>query len=214
MIEPDAIMPGRGAYLRFAAYMDFRTYKRLHGFAPVRYLLERFVFPRFPVLNLETSGPLRIILEERIRASVTRKVKDKNGEQRSWASLVYKERVKRTRGRLRMQFPGGNDAALLSAFQDILEKCREKGITVIGVRYPLSPVYRKFLKQYDLREAEKLFYNSGLTIHDYSNAYEGEEYFSDMDHLNAEAAGNFAKSIQGLIGGHKRAPGMLNGGTQ
>ncbi|MBZ0165908.1 MAG: hypothetical protein K8I00_03805 [Candidatus Omnitrophica bacterium] len=81
-------------------------------------------------------------------------------------------------------------------YLDIIDLCRRHNITVIGLRYPLSPEYLHEMSTYDLTPLDKHY--AGIQFDkflDYSRLLSEHRYFVDMDHMNEEGVQRFLEKL-------------------
>ena len=129
------------------------------------------------------------------------------GAMRSAGTLTDRTKSARTElalDRLRVHFPTHRtDAEAEDHLRRILELCRERGIRVVLVKFPLSDTYRNALMGYlDLPEFDR---SVAKAVVDYENArildlrdrFRGRAgLFADVDHVNARGADIISRIVK------------------
>jgi hypothetical protein len=118
------------------------------------------------------------------------------------------------RERCRLHFGGDNplDRRLLKAFRDVVRLCREEGVEVVLVSYPVSREYlevaQRSVSRGELAGAvDSVLAGCGpVRWLDYTGLFRGRrEYFSDTDHLSVSGAealtGRLGADLEGVPGG-------------
>lgn len=81
------------------------------------------------------------------------------------------------------------------AMRKIAQLCAERGISLIGIRYPLPNDFLRYVQQNDMNKIDKwITENDGLfqEIYDYRELFaERQEYFGNEDHLNIPGSNAF-----------------------
>jgi hypothetical protein len=99
--------------------------------------------------------------------------------------------------RVKEQYGAGLSQVLFQELDSLIKMLKRKDIQVIGVKFPLSSVYRKELLNYNFAEMERrineLEYDK---VFDYSNLFDNNQLFKDSDHLNAKGAGIFLDQLK------------------
>jgi len=77
----------------------------------------------------------------------------------------------------------------------IIQLCKEKNITLIGVRFPISVDYWKLIENEDFKIKE-IWLSHDLKIVDLHHLFfDNNEFFYDVDHLNIKGGELFSKAI-------------------
>lgn len=100
------------------------------------------------------------------------------------------------RSRYESQFPDSARSDFLRHKLEILvSHCRQKGIRVVGIRFPLSSVYLDMVGDRSYG-AENVLKALGCEVWDFRRAYmEHQDWFHDQDHLNRLGGKQFAQQL-------------------
>lgn len=99
--------------------------------------------------------------------------------------------------RVKEQYGGGLSQILFQELDSLIEMLKRKEIEVIGVKFPLSSVYRKELINYNFAEMERRINELGYDkVFDYSDLFDNNQLFKDSDHLNAKGAAIFLDKLE------------------
>jgi len=94
------------------------------------------------------------------------------------------------RARMESQYPdGGVSKELMKTFQQLIDKARDHGYSIVAVQYPVHPYYDSLLQQYDNAKLlshlmDSLAQANKLQIHRFSKLIPEKKYYMDQDHLN------------------------------
>ncbi len=111
-------------------------------------------------------------------------------------------------------FPGSGrpDECLIEYFNMALELCRQKGVGVVAVRYPVTPQYHEAMMakaavpNIDHAVRTVLAGHGECRLLDFSDAFFGrDDCFHDVDHLNEHGAGELSRQLRNLLEGEPSA---------
>ena len=168
-----------------------------------------FTVLTYPLQRLQCAVPLlRKVQREKFMITLLARVKDRiltgDAAQNETASpALAEEKILRPgtdtlAGNIDKQMAGSLDEPeLVAVMQNILAFAKEHGITMIGVRYPLSNQYLRDMQHYDLKSYEEAMQNLHFdAILDYQKLFaKKQELFKDISHLNPEGAKVFTKRV-------------------
>ncbi len=160
---------------------------------PIEWFERRFVARYFVLLNPK----VRDVIRSRIKSLFRGKVARSDRERTKWSDFTGEIRFTKTSKRSKQQFPGTetsvrNDTAL----NDILSLCAERGITAVGIKYPLTEEYSIIVEPLSYG-ADEVFAKHGVPVLDYTHTFDGQpNLFKDQDHLNVYGAEKFADIIR------------------
>lgn len=151
------------------------------------------VYPLSDVLN-------RNLLVSLLTAKYTRSAAAAQTESTPWHRLSAEARGRVADGRLLDQFgtgPFALSAVMYEQWKAILALCRQHGIRVVAIRYPVADEYLARLPRYDLRAVDELLRATPPdTILDYTTLYAGQTApFTDSDHLGAAGSAAFGPRV-------------------
>lgn len=114
----------------------------------------------------------------------------------TWNNLSEKAKGEASLERFNDQFafskPSNN---LEKALLEIIKTCRDNGINVIGIKFPLSKQYNKVLGEKSYH-AESLFQKNNIKVYNFnSKIIQRDEFFEDQDHLNNDGAKIFKQLL-------------------
>lgn len=127
---------------------------------------------------------------------IVKKDEVKMARMKNWSLLNEDKRNANSVKRMHTQFDAPTASKILkSNLIDIVNMCREKGVEVVGIKYPLSGDFLNVVgdKSYG---AASVLDSLNVKVHDYKNVFKDrDDYFSDQDHVNAEGAKAFALKL-------------------
>lgn len=114
----------------------------------------------------------------------------------TWFSLSEKVKEQRSLERYIDQFAYSRSSNNLEgALLDIIKTCRDNGIKIIGVKFPLSKQYNKILGEKSFH-ADSLLIRNNIKVYNFNNKiFQSEDLFSDQDHLNNNGAKIFKQIL-------------------
>lgn len=202
--------PYRAEHDDFIDYFSFSDIEDIKSvYAPSRArLFKAWVSSIIPLVSPGNRIKLRIALGEDITALFTGEGNQKKINMDEWGNIVptedavWTEISERKRqmfmtDRIKKQFrePLVNED-LFKVFKNFFAFAKEKGVTIIGVRYPITHEYLEKAKAYNLGDLDTRYNELGIVVLDYRGLYDKhEEYFRDPDHLNTKGAVLFTKKI-------------------
>lgn len=114
----------------------------------------------------------------------------------TFADLTNAEKDAEIKSRFKNQFPKDDSSDdLRNDLMQILDKCKQEGIVVYGIRFPLVPQYAALVQDHDYG-AYDIFINGRIPVLDYQNISLPEVYFSNQDHLNLNGGLELLKRIE------------------
>lgn len=157
---------------------------------------ESAIQPNFHFIKLTQHLPL---FEPKYNKSILTYLKHQFFEFKnitSFSKLSSSDKEKACIERYKTQFENRTASAQQ---KDYLEKtirlCKEKSITLIGVRFPISKEYWKLIKEKDFGIKE-VWLSHDLKIIDLHDLFfDNNQFFNDQDHLNLKGGELFSKAI-------------------
>lgn len=133
-----------------------------------------------------------------IKNSITNNVSSNNEKITEWIEMNKTQRLELSKIRFSNQFSTKKKSIKLEkALKQIIKKCKENNIVLIGIRYPLVKDYIGLIDNFT-GEASELFKENGLNVLDYTDVYVNKnEYFANQDHLNIEGGRIFTDLVFG-----------------
>lgn len=112
------------------------------------------------------------------------------GADTTWQSLSDEERAEEARKTGAMDHKGvGQEKQPFYWYGRLLDLARERGLTVIGVRFPVHSQYSAQVSSEDVVKIDAFLRGKGVTkIVDLRDALSDPAYFDDPDHLNQRGA--------------------------
>jgi hypothetical protein len=204
----DYVLSGyRAANSRWAAsasYANPELLRRFLGASTARIWRNRLAFA-LPVLDHETRLILRDHLALRAdqtigypRKGAFTRLDDcldlRFAEEVDWVNEPEERRVARTVARMRAQYPADLVVdEMVVVLRTILESARRHGVSVVGVRHPISNEYIAVAGERDVSAVRAAI--AGLPFRatlDYVGLFaDRQELFNDMDHLRRSGAREF-----------------------
>jgi hypothetical protein len=154
---------------------------------PLNVIVEKYIKRYFVFVSSRSRGIYRNYF---LKGHDTVKQQDLN----RWKRLDKQKQVEESKIRIAKQFASQDiSKKSLSNLIKIIKLCKIKNIELVGVKFPLSEMYIKELKDNNYG-ADKIFLENNLEIHDYSQVYKHkDEYFRDQDHLNTLGGEEFCE---------------------
>lgn len=124
--------------------------------------------------------------------------------------LSEPEKILAARRKAAYHFPdsGRPDECLIEYFSMSLELCKQKGVGVVAVRYPVTPQYHEAMMakaavaNIDDAVRTVLAGHPECRLLDFSDAFFGrDDRFHDVDHLNEHGAGELSRQLRNLLEG-------------
>lgn len=194
-------------FIEYVSFSDIEDIKSVYAPSRAR-LFKAWVSSIIPLVSPGNRIKLRIALGRDITALFTGEGNQKKINIDEWGNIVptedsvwteISERKRRIfmADRIKKQFRDPLvDEDLFTVFKNFLAFAKEKGITVIGVRYPITSEYLENAKAYNLKDLDTRYNQLGIMVLDYRGLYDKhEEYFRDPDHLNTGGAVLFTKKL-------------------
>ena len=148
----------------------------------------------FPIVNSQYTTTLQKLLEIKIKSMIWNK--EPSDTISTWADLSELEKNAAINSRLKGQFPKGKlSSDLRNDLLNIIEMCKEEGIILYGIRFPLVPQYSALVEEKDYG-APKTCENNGIPILDYQNISLADLFYSYQDHLNYSGGHELLKLIK------------------
>lgn len=153
-------------------------------------LSHRYLFKYLPLLDVDFGRFYYQYLKSRISGDL---LKNNIGE------FTHNEQLKKCETRYIEQFGNKNKSVVVEQYlYKIIDLCKEKGIVLIGLKYPISNTYYQMIKNDDYGAA-KILEDNGCPVINLETLYlDHDEYFADQDHLNREGAKAFCKKLSNL----------------
>ncbi|ERM82328.1 hypothetical protein P872_18740 [Rhodonellum psychrophilum GCM71 = DSM 17998] len=172
---------------RSAYYTELEDHQGLFDFLEEKYMDYYVVF-----LHDKYSLVIRNFLEKELFDFS----KWKSQKKTRWIELSKEAQDQKSISRANDFFPGHRRSmALTTSLKNIISLCKENGIELIGVRFPLSQSFHKVIGSKSYR-ADEIFYKEGLLVQDYDSLYLGQDaFFRDQDHLEREVGAKFAEIL-------------------
>lgn len=179
-----------------AYYCDREIYKAVYKKEPEISVLSD-VYRKFPLL----SPDIYVFCRHRITYLIEKAFsRQPEGTDTEWAGLDGDTRQRKADHRVINHFMNKISPDLEAVLSEIVGLCRERGIKVIGVRYPLSEAYRRAAAKYDLLPRRQFV--SALIGSDVIDMMDmlGDEFFLDTDHVNEEGAAKVVERLNKQVG--------------
>jgi hypothetical protein len=188
------------AYVR---HLDAAAAKRAYSFNRAEYFWYR-LHCALPLFRKENREKFMIAAIADIRRRITGQPPEERMQFTASGSWAFETPIVRegpddvyaeaTQGVMQRQIGSGAVMPeLLRGYQQLIDAAHNKHIFVVGVRYPLDPLYVANLSEDDLQELTAAF--DGLEVDTWIDAtawYSTQpEYFQNSDHLNASGAALF-----------------------
>jgi hypothetical protein len=117
--------------------------------------------------------------------------------QKSWEQLTQNERRKACIIRSRNQFPSAVPSYTLEqSLKEIVTFCKQKKITLIGIKFPLTSEYLAILGTRSFH-ADSILVKEHIPILDFGDCFISKgDFFSNTDHLNSKGGAAFASILR------------------
>ena len=117
-----------------------------------------------------------------------------------WASLPREERLELAKARLIEQYPPGSPSkVLINSLQKIIETCKNNGITLIGIKFPLSKEYSEMIGDRSYK-ADSILISRGIRVLNFKDSFwENDTYLEDPDHINLIGAAKLIDSLRTML---------------
>jgi len=148
----------------------------------------------FPIVNSQYTTTIPMLLERKIKSLIWNK--ESSDTKSTWADLSELEKDAAINRRLKSQFPSNElSSDLRNDLINIVDICKEEGIILYGIRFPLVYQYSTLVQEKDYG-ALKICINNGIPILDYQNISLADSFYSDQDHLNFSGGYELLKLIK------------------
>lgn len=157
---------------------------------------EHVVFLFLPAFNDYVVKLMKSDLKQAILSLLGKNTNKQAGAPpKKWSELSVGERKKLAESRFRLQYGFDQPAKeLVEALKRISQTCRTRSVELVGVKFPIAPVYRPFVANRNYG-ADSLLRNDGWKVVDYTRLYDDPERFKDQDHLTEEAGRRLAAQL-------------------
>lgn len=150
------------------------------------YLFNRYL--KLYIFNANT----RILLIAYVR-SIIRNMFERQSY--SWNLLKSGEKKERCEKRFASQFIGEPSGKLSNCLLEIINKCNNNNINLIGIKFPLTNDYINTIGKSNFG-ADSIFYSLNLDVLDFKKYLSlNDSCFKDQDHLNEYGAELLAKEL-------------------
>ncbi len=121
-----------------------------------------------------------------------------------WEKLSPEERRRDSKLRAKEHYSEPYVKSTETIFLKIIELCKQNGIEIIFIKYPVAKEYLDFKSQYSLHQAKELLARfPEYPIMDYSNwNSDNPKLFKNCDHLNQRGAIMFSKQLVADLNRH------------
>lgn len=165
------------------SFISAKVYKQIYnepvGFDPIGPLLRRY-----PFFDVKTYVTKRKELLTNFKNRLERSEKDSDVKS-LWFERTVQERLDITHDRIQFQLQDLIHPASVLRYGEIVKLCRQKNIRLIGLRYPLAPIYRDLVKIFDVHRVDSLYEKFPFDQYiDASDFTADLKHYRDMDHLN------------------------------
>ncbi len=149
-----------------------------------QYLVNRFIKYYLPIFHTKVRLVIKSLLILKVK-SLLFDVKDEF-KTKEWIYLLDSDRKKQALKRFKIQFSYKNSSEELTAsFLEIINICKARNISLIGVKFPLSRNLIKVLGN-STYGADSILKANGFPVLDHKLDFVNkDEYFYDADHLNS-----------------------------
>jgi len=161
-------------------YAPFSLYRDYYNYSKVWFLYKKYGQLYLPFFNTKNSKLFGAYIKSRIHPVIEHDYTDF-----SFASLPEQNRIDRSVDRVETQFPSGESSGLLTrCLNEIIDDCMENGITLIGVKFPLTGEYLDALGSRSYH-ADTILEARGIPVWDFrSSLVNRDSLFRDQDHVN------------------------------
>lgn len=210
-LDDHAFAPYRGQdvfFTNFLHFSDLQDIKTIFKPSTVT-LFKARVSNYLPLVSPSNRALIRKVTGEDLYALITRTKNIKSividawgglvtTDERIWSEISEEERNAEIVSRANKHFrkPLINEG-LVATFEDFLRYCKEHGVKVIGVRYPVTTDYQQVAKDRGEGLVQKKYkeFSFDSTL-DYYHAFDKhQDYFRDPDHLNTKGAVVFSQML-------------------
>lgn len=163
---------------------------------PYEYFKKHFVEQNAVIFQPKVRQLLRSYIIAKIRELLTGTT-SANAEP-VWNELSTEQRTRKAKYRIHYQYPVEETSTILGeTVARIAQRCRENGITIIALKFPVTREYLTALGERGT-SAGQLFHELGIPVHDFSTTYSDDpSLFHNQDHLTGEGAARFTRSLFG-----------------
>jgi hypothetical protein len=155
---------------------------------------EKWLKYYLPIFQPKVGALLKSFLKSKIKQGFQKNISTSNDW--SWEKLPEEERMQFAEIRKKQQFPTDNKSEKLeSTLIEIIRLCQLNGITLLGIKFPLSESYLNTMGNINYG-ADKLFYSNGIKVIDHTLLFKNNnEYFKDPDHLSSLGSVAYTKIL-------------------
>ncbi|MEO2127039.1 MAG: hypothetical protein ABGW91_02655 [Christiangramia sp.] len=151
------------------------------------YFWNRYIRYNLVILNPKQGN----LLKQYIKS----KIKPGNLQRINWSFLSKREKENIAHKRFEQQFNySSRSLRLEEALKTIIHLCEINNIELIGVKFPLSPVYEKLVRSKNFK-ADSIFLSKGIKVMELSHLFKNEKFFKDPDHLNSDGSRVFKQVL-------------------
>ncbi|WP_144392668.1 hypothetical protein [Pleionea sediminis] len=172
---------------RSIKYLSFTTI--ISDYSLIKEVLQRY----FVLLNPKVRDYLNSFAKSQIKRILK---PEEVGEDTEWSELPLEARKRIAQSRYELQFNySGYSELMRQKFSEIVQKCRDNNIEIIGIRYPLSGVYLNLVNQDD-KQVLQLAKENQIRVLDFKHEFKDRpDYFLNQDHLNRRGGAKLAELI-------------------
>jgi hypothetical protein len=161
-------------------YGDYKHYGSYYNTDPVDFISKKYISFYFPFLATQHADVIKAYLW-----SVIQGRKPANHDNYNFSEVAVEQRIERSEARINIQYAEEEPSELLtSCLNEIIDICRSEGITLFGVKFPLTYEFVNALGDRSYN-ADSIFMMNSLKVYDFKDSFiDSCSYFRDQDHLN------------------------------
>ncbi len=165
---------------RSIRFCNATLYKKFYGGNYFEYIFQKYIRPYCPLLDTNNSKLFYLFL-----TSFFRSEKPGKNHIKRFSNLTYAQKIAACKNRMQYQFSKKHCSKLQKrALLDIIKLCKKKGITLVGIKFPLTGMYIKLLKNISYH-ADTILKKYGVKVIDLKYSFEkDDDLFANQDHLN------------------------------
>jgi hypothetical protein len=157
------------------------------------FVKEKHIVPRVSFLQPKLGGILLNLIKSEILNTLNGSKRDNKVE---WNDQPEARQLAKAEERYTSQFGDKTKSVIVeNALLEIIEICRNSGIVLVGIRFPLTREYEQLVGGQTFG-AHNILMDKGVSVLDYRSLYlDQPALFYDQDHLNTDGGFHFSRKL-------------------
>lgn len=173
-------------------YSSFELHKKFYHTPLPEFVFKKYMEYYLPLFSTKNAKLFNSYLDSKITGKAV-----PNYENYDFSKVPSEKRIERSIDRIKSQYPKEGDSDFLRrCLNEIIARCQQKNVEIIGIRYPLT---REFIDELGDRNyrADSVLEVNGYKVIDLKNCFpDSIAYFRDQDHVNLTGSKEFVKRLK------------------